>query len=76
MFYDELKRVSIAAIEEAIGNAVSELAGAQFTCTISHIDMSNITGARMDIFLAPPNEFELAKTDHDAMPVDDQREPD
>ena len=31
MFYDELKSVSIAAIEDAIAKAISELAGTNFT---------------------------------------------
>ena len=58
MFYDELKGVSIAAMEEAIAAAISGLAGANFTCTISNIDLSSIHGAKIDIFLAPPNDFE------------------
>jgi hypothetical protein len=58
VFYDELKGVSIAAMEEAIATAISALAGANFTCTISNIDLSSIHGARIDIFLAPPNDFE------------------
>ncbi|HEY1411565.1 MAG TPA: hypothetical protein VGF36_05460 [Rhodopila sp.] len=65
MFYDELKSVSIAAIEEAIGKAISDLAGANFACTISNIDLSSIHGAKMEIFLAPPNEFDLNKSDTD-----------
>ncbi len=63
MFYDELKSVSIAAIEDAIAKAISELAGTNFTCTISNIDLSSIHGAKVDIFLSPPNDFELAKSD-------------
>ncbi len=65
MFYDELKSVSIAAMEEAIAKAISSLAGANFTCNISNIDLSSIHGAKIDIFLAPPNEFDLAKADPD-----------
>ncbi|HQT79987.1 MAG TPA: hypothetical protein PLD10_23340 [Rhodopila sp.] len=59
MFYDELKRVPIASIEKAISKAISELAGATFNCTISNIDLSHIEGARVDIFLSPPSEFDL-----------------
>ncbi len=65
MFYDELKSVSIAAMEDAIANAISTLAGANFTCTISNIDLSSIHGAKIDIFLAPPNEFDLTKAETD-----------
>jgi hypothetical protein len=65
VFYDELKSVSIAAMEEAIAKAISGLAGANFTCNISNIDLSNINGAKIDIFLAPPNEFDLSKADSD-----------
>ncbi len=63
MFYDELKSVSIAAMEEAIANAISTLAGANFTCNISNIDLSSIHGAKIDIFLSPPNDFDLAKSE-------------
>jgi hypothetical protein len=63
VFYDELKSVSIAAMEEAIANAISTLAGAKFTCNISNIDLSSIHGAKIDIFLSPPNEFDLAKSE-------------
>lgn len=63
MFYEELKSVSISAMEEAIGKAISDLARAGFTCTISNIDLSSIHGAKMEIFLAPPNEFDLTKSD-------------
>jgi hypothetical protein len=63
VFYDELKSVSIAAMEEAIANAISTLAGAKFTCSISNIDLSSIHGAKIDIFLSPPNDFDLAKSD-------------
>ena len=59
MFYDELKKVSISSIEEAIGRAVSDLTGAPFVCTISGLDLSNIEGARMEIFIAPPQDFDL-----------------
>ena len=62
MFYDELKKLPIAGMEEAIARAISELAGTPFVCKISHIDLSHIEGARMDIFLGPPNEFDLAAT--------------
>jgi hypothetical protein len=65
MFYDELKSVSIAAMEEAIARAISGLAGTRFNCTISNIDLSSIHGAKIDIFLAPPNDFDLAKSDPD-----------
>lgn len=61
MFYDELKGVSIAAIEDAIGKAISDLVGTSFACSIANIDLSNIHAAKMEIFLSPPNEFELAK---------------
>jgi hypothetical protein len=63
VFYDELKSVSIAAMEEAIANAISTLAGAKFTCNISNIDLSSIHGAKIDIYLAPPNDFDLAKSE-------------
>ena len=63
MFYEELKGVSISAMEEAIGKAITAIAGAGFTCTISNIDLSSIHGAKMEIFLSPPNEFDLAKSD-------------
>lgn len=59
MFYDELKRVSIASIEEAIGRAISDLVGARFVCTMSHLDLSGIDSARMDISVSPPKEFGL-----------------
>jgi len=62
MFYDELKGVSIAAMEEAIGRAISDLAGASFTCNISNIDLSSIQAAKMEIFLSPPNDFDLEKS--------------
>jgi hypothetical protein len=62
LFYDELKKLPIGGMEEAIGKAISELAGASFLCTISNIDLSQIEGARMDIFLSPPKDFDL--TDH------------
>jgi hypothetical protein len=65
MFYDELKSVSIAAMEDAIARAISGLAGASFNCTISNIDLSSIHGAKIDIFLAPPNDFDLVKSDPD-----------
>ena len=65
MFYDELKSVSVTAIEQAIGKAVTDLAGAQFTCTISNMDLSGLNGARLDIFLSPRNEFDLTKSDTD-----------
>jgi hypothetical protein len=65
MFYDELKSVSIAAMEEAIATAISRLAGANFNCTISNIDLSNITSAKIDIFLSPPNDFDLDRLDPD-----------
>jgi hypothetical protein len=58
MFYDELKSVSIAAMEEAIADAISGIVGSRFTCAISNIDMSGIHGAKVEIFLSPPNEFE------------------
>ena len=58
MFYEELKRVSIAAMEAAIGKAITEIAGAGFTCTISNIDLSSIHGAKLEIFLSPPSEFD------------------
>lgn len=58
MFYDELKTVSIADIEEAIGKAVSAIAGAEFKCSISNIDLTSIHGAKLEIFLSPPNEFD------------------
>lgn len=58
MFYDELKTVSIAQIEEAIGKAVSGIAGAEFKCSISNIDLTSINGAKLEIFLAPPHEFD------------------
>jgi hypothetical protein len=61
MFYDELKGVSIAAIEEAIGKAISTLVGTDFACSVANIDLSNIHAAKMEIMLSPPNEFELAK---------------
>jgi hypothetical protein len=60
VFYDELKRVPINGIEAAIAKAISELAGTAFKCTITNIDLSNIEGARVDIFLSPPHEFDLA----------------
>lgn len=63
MFYEELKGVSIVAMEEAIGKAISELVGSSFTCNISNLDLSSIHSAKMEIFLAPPNEFDLTKTD-------------
>ena len=66
MFYDELKSVSIAAIEEAIGRAISELVGASFKCNISSFDLSSIHAAKLDIFLSPPNEFDMAKVDNDS----------
>ncbi|HEX2943992.1 MAG TPA: hypothetical protein VHO91_23255 [Rhodopila sp.] len=66
MFYDELKRVSIASMEKAISTAISELAGATFNCTISNIDLSHIEGARVDIFLSPPAEFDLAENGGEA----------
>ena len=58
MFYEELKSVSIAAMEEAIGKAITAIAGTGFTCTISNIDLSSIHGAKMEIFLSPPNDFD------------------
>ena len=64
MFYDELKKVSIASIEEAIGRAVSELTGAAFVCTVSGMDLSNIDGARLEIFIAPPQDFDLDEGAH------------
>jgi hypothetical protein len=60
MFYEELKSVSIAAMEEAIGKAITAIAGAGFTCTISNIDLGSIHGAKLEIFLAPPSEFDTA----------------
>ena len=63
MFYEELKGVSIAAMEAAIGKAISDLVGSNFTCNISNIDLSSIHSAKMDIFLAPPNEFDIARSD-------------
>lgn len=63
MFYDELKSVSISAMEDAIAQAISALAGAKFTCNISNIDLSSIHGAKIDIFLSPPNDFDLAKAE-------------
>jgi hypothetical protein len=62
MFYDELKSASITAIEEAIGKAISDLVGAQFTCNVSNIDLSSIHAAKLEIFLSPPNEFDQADT--------------
>lgn len=59
MFYDELKSVPIAAMEEAIARAISDLTGADFTCQISNIDLSAIQSARIDIVLSPPNFFEM-----------------
>ncbi len=66
MFYDELKSVSIAAIEEAIGKAISDLVGASFNCNISSFDLSSIHAAKLDIFLSPPNEFDMAKGDDES----------
>jgi hypothetical protein len=63
LFYDELKSVSIAAMEDAIAKAISTLAGANFTCNISNIDLSSIHGAKVEIFLSPPNDFDLARSD-------------
>ncbi|HBK06240.1 MAG TPA: hypothetical protein DDZ81_10300 [Acetobacteraceae bacterium] len=63
MFYDELKSASIAAIEQAIGKAISELVGAEFTCNVSNIDLSSIHAAKLEIFLSPPNEFDQAETE-------------
>ncbi len=63
MFYEELKSVSIAAMEDAIAKAISTLAGTNFTCNISNIDLSSIHGAKIDIFLSPPNEFDLTKSE-------------
>jgi hypothetical protein len=65
VFYDELKSVSIAAMEDAIAKAISTLAGANFTCNIANIDLSSIHGAKIDIFLSPPNDFDLTRTDPD-----------
>jgi len=65
VFYDELKSVSIAAMEDAIAKAISTLAGASFTCNIANIDLSSIHGAKIDIFLSSPNDFDLAKSDPD-----------
>jgi hypothetical protein len=59
LFYDELKKLPIGGMEEAIGKAISELAGAEFLCTISNIDLSQIEGVQLDIFLSPPKDFDL-----------------
>ena len=50
-------------MEEAIAKAISTLAGANFTCNISNIDLSSIHGAKIDIFLSPPNEYDLARSE-------------
>jgi hypothetical protein len=63
MFYDELKTASIAAIEQAIGKAISDLVGAEFTCNVSNFDLSSIHAAKIEIFLSPPNEFDQADTE-------------
>jgi hypothetical protein len=65
LFYDELKSVSIAAMEDAIAKAISTLAGANFTCNISNVDLSSIHGAKIEIFLSPPNDFDLTRSDPD-----------
>jgi hypothetical protein len=63
MFYDELKSVSIAAIEAAIGKAISDLVGASFTCNVANIDLGSIHAAKLEIFLSPPTEFDDDETE-------------
>jgi hypothetical protein len=69
MFYEELKGVSIADMEAAIGKAISDLVGSNFTCNISNIDLSSIHSAKMEIFLAPPNEFDTVGPDDNVASV-------
>jgi hypothetical protein len=57
MLHDELKRVSLAAMEEAIGTALSKLAGLRYTCDISQLDLTG-THAKLTISLEPPNFFD------------------
>lgn len=57
MFHDELKTVSLAALETAIGEAISKLAGIRYTCDISQLDLTG-RDAKLTIALEPPSFFD------------------
>ena len=45
MFHENLKKVSVAAMEEATAKAINDLSGAKYTCDISDIDYEGRPGS-------------------------------
>ncbi len=64
---EELKKLSVAAMEQAIGEAISALTGAHFECDISSMEMDSWNGMKMTLALTEPVSFsdpaEAADTD-------------
>ena len=64
---EDLKKLSVAAMEKAIGAAISALTGAHFECDISNIEMDSWNGMKMTLALTEPVSFsdtvETADTD-------------
>ena len=57
MFGEELKSVSVDALQEAIAKAVTGLVGARYTCNISSVEFTTLLGSKLSISLSPVNDL-------------------
>jgi len=55
MFNEALKSISVSDLQTAIARAVSEIAGKQFECRISSINLEQLASAKLEIVLSEKN---------------------
>jgi len=63
--HDELKAVSLADLQDAIANAVSEKVGIKIICTIAQIEFESVHVVTATVHFRTPNIFDEAG-DHGA----------
>ena len=57
VFDAPIKNVSVSQIQTAIANAITELTGTRYDCTISKLNFNSVTGAKMTVLLEEYNIF-------------------